>query len=522
MIKLQHVVAVLLVSTACAAFRQKTTTTTTTSSSSSSSKRNLQATGLPWIETFNDLPNGSQSDNGDTPWSLTQNGGTFAVQTLVSPNKALVINDSEGSFTTGTIDTLGVTEVDVSLEVFSTGPLETNQDYVRLYAVVDDGPEVLIGEKVGIQSTTTTITGSISSGNSLVLVILAFVSWNDEFYTMDNLSVTSTAPAPTTPVPVTSAPITPAPAPTTPAPATPAPMTPAPATPAPMTPAPVTPAPMTPAPVAPAPVPAKCQVPWVGPDYDIGINGLEEIEIIDTSCVTLKDVLISVEISHLGSLETSGGAKDTLQVFYKVNNNPEVLWLDIAGDQYSSPAQVTVATGSQLTIRTEGDTTAISEVYQMRNFAVTEITAAPVTPAPVTPAPITPAPVPNPVTPAPLPSPTGPSPYNIQLDLQLPASDQPTFLGAKARWELIVRSELSDILGSWLLIPPEFSGCEYPTVIDDLYICAWFENLPPGVLGSAGPFYVRRSNGLTITGSMQFDTASVQNLKNNGSFNDGK
>ena len=96
-------------------------------------------------------------------------------------------------------------------------------------------------------------------------------------------------------------------------------------------------------------------LPWAGPDLDIGINGLEDIKIINTS--GSGDVLISMDISHLGTLEDSGSSKDTLQVFYKVDDNPEELWLDIAGEQYSSPAQKTVASGSQLTIRTVGDTT---------------------------------------------------------------------------------------------------------------------------------------------------------------------
>jgi len=123
-------------------------------------------------------------------------------------------------------------------------------------------------------------------------------------------------------------------------------------------------------------------VPWSGPDMNFGINGHEEIAIINTS--GSGSVLIYMDISHLGSLEASGSSKDTLLVFFKVDNDPEELWLDVAGDKYSSPAQKTVAAGSQLTIRTVGDTSYIDEVYQIRNFAVTEVNPSLPTDAPAT------------------------------------------------------------------------------------------------------------------------------------------
>jgi hypothetical protein len=127
-----------------------------------------------------------------------------------------------------------------------------------------------------------------------------------------------------------------------------------------------------------------CHISWDGPDLDIGIDGAEDIEIIDTSCPTSGYILISMDISHLGTLEASGSSKDTLQVFYKVDDNPEKLWLDIAGEQYSSPAQKIITTGSQLTIRVVGDTTYSNEFYQIRNFAVTESFSPAPTVAPAT------------------------------------------------------------------------------------------------------------------------------------------
>jgi len=142
-----------------------------------------------WIEDFDSLSNGTQSNAGATAWSLTRTGGIFEVR-----DGALVLNDggSEGVLTTDAIDISGAASVEVSLDVLSVGKLETTQDYVKLYAKVDGSSEVLLGEKWGNQDPGAKLTSSVT-GNSLVLVIRAYVSYNDEFYIMDNLSVTSTS-----------------------------------------------------------------------------------------------------------------------------------------------------------------------------------------------------------------------------------------------------------------------------------------------------------------------------------------
>jgi hypothetical protein len=142
-----------------------------------------------WKETFDDQANGATYDTGDTAWTLTQNSHNFYVQ-----GGKLVMNDggSEGYFITEEIDITGKT-VEVSLDLYSNNQLEIDQDYVKLYYKVNNGPEMLIGEKKGIQSTPTTIKTPPYgiTGNTLKLVIRAKVTWYDEFYYMDNLSVTT-------------------------------------------------------------------------------------------------------------------------------------------------------------------------------------------------------------------------------------------------------------------------------------------------------------------------------------------
>ena len=124
--------------------------------------------------------------------------------------------------------------------------------------------------------------------------------------------------------------------------------------------------PPTPTPTPPAPTPATaCALPWTGPNYNVDSNGLDVTTAsIDTSCV--GDVTISFTLAHLGSMEMTGFTKDTLQIFYTIDNTPETLWLDIAGDQYSTSNQVTVASGASLSIRVQGGTTAGDEFCLIR------------------------------------------------------------------------------------------------------------------------------------------------------------
>jgi hypothetical protein len=66
-------------------------------------------------------------------------------------------------------------------------------------------------------------------------------------------------------------------------------------------------------------------------------------------------------------------------------------------------------------------------------------------------------------------------------------------------------------------------GCNFPDVIDDLFICAFYTTVdgPYGVAGFAAPFAMRPDAGRqTIAGPMGFDTADLTFLKDNDSFSD--
>lgn len=117
------------------------------------------------------------------------------------------------------------------------------------------------------------------------------------------------------------------------------------------------------------------------------------------------------------------------------------------------------------------------------------------------------------------PGPTPPlnSQYDIALSLVgIPSSDVSIFTNAAERWESIIVGDLPNVASSGGSFS---SGCSPPSTIDDSFICAKYVSIdgPRGVLGSAGPSYVRGS-GLTIAGEMEFDSADVASLIDAGNF----
>jgi len=150
---------------------------------------------LPWIENF-DHQDGTKFDDGTTSWTTTWTAGAAAPSSgIFEVQKGKLKYNSagfEGVLETTIIDIAGQTPVNVSLDLYSVGTLEATgnlMDYVRLYAKVDGGSELLLGEKLGNQPVGTSITGSITAGSQLKVIIKAKVTSIDEFYYMDNLRV---------------------------------------------------------------------------------------------------------------------------------------------------------------------------------------------------------------------------------------------------------------------------------------------------------------------------------------------
>lgn len=139
---------------------------------------------IPWVETFS-KPDGTIADYGSTGWTATRLFGRFGVE---SGYLVLDGGGSVGVLETAPIDISSAGAVDVSLHVSSEGPLEVHQDYVQVFVQVDGGDEQNIGQVKG-QEAGTTITGRDIVGNSLVVIVRAYVSWQKEFYHIDQLSV---------------------------------------------------------------------------------------------------------------------------------------------------------------------------------------------------------------------------------------------------------------------------------------------------------------------------------------------
>ncbi len=92
------------------------------------------------------------------------------------------------------------------------------------------------------------------------------------------------------------------------------------------------------------------------------------------------------------------------------------------------------------------------------------------------------------------------------------------FDSAAARWQRIITAKMPDVL---LNQPAGQCGSNAPAInetIDDLVIYVTFEAIDGvgGTLGSAGPCFVRNSNGIPVVGRMRFDVADLASLESSG------
>jgi hypothetical protein len=110
-------------------------------------------------------------------------------------------------------------------------------------------------------------------------------------------------------------------------------------------------------------------------------------------------------------------------------------------------------------------------------------------------------------------------PYNIELVFSSPVS--PTvaqaFSDAESRWEHIITADVPD---DYLIAPQGTCGDNpaYDQPVDDLIIIASVVDIdgPGGILGQAGPCYVRFDSYLPAMGQMIFDSADLAELEAQG------
>lgn len=112
----------------------------------------------------------------------------------------------------------------------------------------------------------------------------------------------------------------------------------------------------------------------------------------------------------------------------------------------------------------------------------------------------------------------------FQITLQFlttPTSAQlAAFQQAQTRWQNVIVGDLNDVPFN----ANTTSNCGNQNInqtIDDVLILVDLVAIdgPGGILGSAGPCFIRTSNSLTILGYMRFDTADLSALESNGTLN---
>ncbi|RPG32672.1 MAG: hypothetical protein CBB72_010595 [Muricauda sp. TMED12] len=113
--------------------------------------------------------------------------------------------------------------------------------------------------------------------------------------------------------------------------------------------------------------------------------------------------------------------------------------------------------------------------------------------------------------------------FNITLKFLLPPTErqQEVFDGAAARWERIIIKDVPSFTGT---IPSSFTG--FPPAVDgtldDVVIEVALAPIdgPGGILGQAGPSFVRTEDFLTLSGVMFFDVADLDFLESLDLFED--
>ena len=121
--------------------------------------------------------------------------------------------------------------------------------------------------------------------------------------------------------------------------------------------------------------------------------------------------------------------------------------------------------------------------------------------------------------------------YNIDVRFLTAAtqSQRDAFDSAAAHWERLIYGDVLDIPFN---VPGDTlkKYCTGPTTptptvsetIDDIVIFAVLDSIdgPGGILGQAGPCYIRQTGWLPVLGVMIFDTADVAVLEGNGKFDE--
>lgn len=165
---------------------------------------------LPWPEDF-PQSSGATQDMGTTAWMSSRSSGPFSVQ---SNQMCIWGAGAEAVWMSHRIDISGETSVDISLDLWSSGGMESGShsssasDWFYVYYVIDGGSEQLMGAIDGRTPGPDPLDISVSglSGNTLQLVVRTRTTASDERYCFDNINIASTGPTAVPTIPPTAGP----------------------------------------------------------------------------------------------------------------------------------------------------------------------------------------------------------------------------------------------------------------------------------------------------------------------------
>ena len=153
-----------------------------------------------YLEDF-DLPTGTIVDNGPTAWSRDISNANLGGQGFFevrSDNGSLIFQgadlDGEAVWLSEVVDISSFVAATASVSIAEQGRME-GSDYMRLYYVVDGGPEMLFGDfNNDFGSTFQTVTSPSIIGSDLQIVIRVDNNRPDEFHAFDNVMIIGSSP----------------------------------------------------------------------------------------------------------------------------------------------------------------------------------------------------------------------------------------------------------------------------------------------------------------------------------------
>ncbi|WP_378187004.1 T9SS type A sorting domain-containing protein [Aquimarina sp. W85] len=144
-------------------------------------------TEILWLEDFEDLEDGTIIDIGDTAWSLDYTGNSLRSMVVNNQFKSYGLLARRSIWKSETIDISSFKDVNVTLDFEASGSLELNQDYFRVYYILDNGGETLFYEYSDPE--VSRISSPFLEGSELQIVIHQFNTGTDEVYIFDNIKV---------------------------------------------------------------------------------------------------------------------------------------------------------------------------------------------------------------------------------------------------------------------------------------------------------------------------------------------